>query len=112
MVEGMVRLDSIAQYDVMSYLPPNNVHTTFSVHSLDGRYSRITGVMGRADGASLINATMTFIGDGTELESFSLGAQESPRQISVDVTGVRQLRIDVSTRANTGTKVVLAANIE
>ena len=78
----------------------NNRSYGFSLHNLDGQYASLSGYIGRIDGGALGDATITFHGDGERLAAFEISATDLPRQISVDVTGVRLLRIEVRSTNN------------
>jgi|GEM_PF-1451889 len=65
----------------------------FQIHNLGGQYRTLTGVIGRVDGTARRDGTITFIGDGRQLASFTIGMDDIPREVSIDVTGVTLLRI-------------------
>lgn len=68
----------------------------WSHHNLAGQFTVLTGTIGRIDGTrGTIPRTIRFIGDGAELDSFIINENTEPTSISVDVTGVRTLRIEV-----------------
>ena len=67
----------------------------FQMHNLNGEFTTLSGTIGRIDGSNRNSGTIVFTGDGRILESFDIGVDDMPREISVDVTGVRQLRIDI-----------------
>ncbi|MCL2225245.1 MAG: copper amine oxidase N-terminal domain-containing protein [Defluviitaleaceae bacterium] len=68
--------------------------------NLNRQYTTITGTIGRTDGSGQGTSTITFLGDGIQLASFSVDGNTTPTEISVDVTDVSVLRIqfDVSGR--------------
>ena len=70
--------------------------TEWSNHNLNGQFDTVTGTIGRIDGTSGANATISFIGDGRELASFTIDGSTSPIDISIDVSGVLVLRIQFS----------------
>ena len=71
----------------------------FSLHNLRGQFTQLSGYLGRVDGTRIDSSAIRFIGDGRELAYFEIGAGELPIPISVDVTGVQHLRIEVVGRA-------------
>ena len=71
----------------------------FSLHNLGGQFNTISGYIGRTDGGLMLDATITFHGDGVRIDSFEIGATDLPRRISVDITDVRLLRIEVRPNA-------------
>ena len=67
----------------------------YSKHNLNGKYKKLSGYLGRADGSIMGNATFEFYGDGKLLEKYNLYANDMPKKISVDVTGIINLVIRV-----------------
>ena len=82
----------------------------FSLHTLNGQFDTFTGKFGRIDGTAIRSATLHFLDNDsvtrTELPIFSYvdGVREEftefrgdrlPVEIFVDVSNVRQLRIEV-----------------
>ncbi|MDR2166659.1 MAG: PASTA domain-containing protein [Clostridiales bacterium] len=73
----------------------------WSHHALNGQFSTITGAVGRVDGTSGNRiATISFIGDGRDLASFSFGNNTMMQDVSIDVTGVVLLRIEIEEGIN------------
>jgi hypothetical protein len=72
-----------------------NIMSMFSTHNLDGQYRWLTGQIGRVDGATLSDATVTFYGDGTPLATYQLTAGDLPTDISIFVEGVRLLKAEI-----------------
>jgi TolB-like protein len=66
----------------------------YSSHNLNGRYARFSGLIGRVDGTSSVDSTVRFLKDGMLLRTFNLKATDLPVEFSLDVTGVRQLKIE------------------
>ena len=69
--------------------------TVFSLHNLNGDFSRLTGYLGRVDGSGIFDVTFNFIGDGTILQTYRLNATDMPIPVDVFVEGIRQLRIEM-----------------
>ena len=69
--------------------------SNWSDHNLNAQYSTFTGIIGRIDGIGSTTSTVSFIGDGRELASFTVDGNTLPHEISVDVTGVLILRIQI-----------------
>ncbi|MCL2446410.1 MAG: hypothetical protein FWD06_06555 [Oscillospiraceae bacterium] len=67
----------------------------WSHHNLRGQYSILTGTIGRIDGSGERVGTIRFIGDGRELDYFQIDGSTSPDEISIDVTGVLILRVEI-----------------
>jgi len=68
--------------------------------SLNEQFETLTGTIGRVDGTGVGANSISFIGDGRTLATFVIDGDTHPTDISVDVRGVRILRIqfDESTR--------------
>lgn len=81
------------RFDYRSFLNGLRAH---SLHNLQGNFRTLTGYIGRIDGTAQFNATFNFIGDGRIIETFNLNATDLPREITVNVEGVRQLKVEVS----------------
>jgi len=68
----------------------------WSDHALNGQHRILTGTIGQVDGTDTNrDSIINFIGDGRELASFQIGGADHPRDISVDVSGVLVLRIEI-----------------
>ena len=65
-------------------------------HNLNGQFTVLTGTIGRIDGTGSNPSTIRFIGDGRELATFTVQGDTHPTNISVDVTGITILRIEIS----------------
>ena len=72
-----------------------NTGTAWSDHSLNAQFNTLTGTIGRIDGTGVDASTISFIGDGRELATFTIDGNTNPTEISVDVTGVLVLRIQI-----------------
>ena len=71
----------------------------WSHHNLNGQFNTLTGVLGRIDGRGGSHvSTIRFIGDGTEIASFNVDRDFRPTDITVDVSGVSILRIEINIR--------------
>ena len=66
----------------------------YSLHNLNGRFSRISGRIGRVDGTHSIDSTVHFYGDGLLLRTINLKANDLPVEIFLETTGIRQLKIE------------------
>ena len=95
-VRDYVTMGGIIYENVITYriaIGPAIASAQYSLHNLNGQFTVLTGYIGRVDGWDQLDATFTFIGDGRVLETFELRAVDLPRQITVDVNGVRNLQI-------------------
>ena len=68
----------------------------FVLYNLNGQYARLSGYIGREDGSDKYNAVFNFYGDGELLCSYEINAEDLPKQILLNVTGVQQLKIEVN----------------
>jgi len=75
------------------YATPENPR--YSLHNLNGKYSKLTGYIGHVDGSDMYDATIRFYGDGTLINKYDVKVDDFPKQISLNVTGVKQLKIEV-----------------
>ena len=79
------------QYNSALTFDANN---NYSLHNLDGKYKRIVGYIGRIDGTNMNSGTFSFYGDGKLIASYEMKPDDLPKQISIDVIGVTQLKIE------------------
>ncbi|MCL2227632.1 MAG: InlB B-repeat-containing protein [Oscillospiraceae bacterium] len=87
---GNTYLNSM-RYSILS----NGRSYSFSLQNLNGNFENLSGIIGRIDGSAMSDAIITFHGDGERITYFIIRATDLPRQISVDVTDVHLLRIEV-----------------
>ena len=73
----------------------SNIRTKYSLHNLNGQYKTITGYIGRVDDTEQRYATYNFYLDGKLEQTYTLQATDLAKQISLDVTDVHQLKIEV-----------------
>ena len=86
-------------------------HNGWSEHALNGQFNVLTGVIGQIDGThTTMNSTISFIGDGRSLGSFTIGGTDHPLEISIDLTGVLVLRVQIEqpTRGSARNQVFFA----
>jgi len=67
----------------------------YTLHNLNGQYSSITAYIGHIDGTTGDKkyTTYSFYGDGKLIATYDMNHQDLPKQISLDVRGVLQLKI-------------------
>ena len=97
MYTGSTQIRGDSFENVLYFLGGSSPSNTWSQHNLDGRFSTLTGTIatmsaGNQSGSSHIK----FIGDGRELHTWSVSRVGDPRDISVDVSGVSILRIEMN----------------
>jgi len=70
----------------------------WQLHQLNGQFYTLTGTLGRVDGSVRGTSTIQFtcLRDNRILASYEVGPDDMPLPISVDVTGVAQLRIEIT----------------
>jgi hypothetical protein len=90
-----VMIGGTAYRDVITYYHWSANATIFSLHNLNRQFRTLSGYIGRVDGMNMMDATFTFIGDGTVLQTYNVRAGDLPIEILVSVANVRQLRIEV-----------------
>jgi hypothetical protein len=74
----------------------------WGLYNLGGTYNAVTGIFGSVDGTGSYDATISFIGDGRVIETFTLRAGNLPREMTVNVRGVMQLRIEINANITHG----------
>ena len=66
-----------------------------ALFSLNGQYTQLNGIIGAADGSPFWqNVDVSILGDGKLLKSFTVTAEDLPKDFTVDVSGVLQLKIE------------------
>ena len=65
----------------------------YSIYNLNGQYKLITGTLGHVDGSSMVGSIMHIYKDGVLNQDIALTGDMIPKQISIDVAGVLQLKI-------------------
>ena len=68
---------------------------TYSLHNLNGNYNKLVGYIGHVDGTAMGNAVYNFYGDGKLLAEYDVKGDDFPKQISLNVTGIKQLKIEI-----------------
>jgi len=79
---------------------PTLAVTGWNDRNLNGQFNTITGTIGRIDGSGTVDSVISFIGDGVELASFTVGENNAIQNISVDVRGISILRIQMAQPQN------------
>jgi hypothetical protein len=97
-MQGNPFIDSLRTRDRPSIQTPTVNGWTH--HNLNNQYNLLTGTVGRIDGSSTGASNIIFIGDGRQLASFVIDGNTSPLPISVDITGISILRIEVNQPRN------------
>ncbi len=74
----------------------NAWNTGYSLHSLDGKYVEITGVLGHIDKSDMGESSLQIYFDGGLHKEVALSAEMVAQPFSINVTGVNQLKLMVS----------------
>lgn len=72
--------------------------TAYTEYILDAKYDTLSGVLAISQGYKDFDQeyTVTFIGDGKQLQTVVVKKGDRPKPVSVDVSGVLRLRIEVT----------------
>jgi hypothetical protein len=95
---GSVTMAGTIYHNAMTYY---NLSGSYSLHNLNGQYTKLTGYVGHVDKTDMRNVTLHFYGDGKLLASYELKAQDLPKPVSLDLTGVMQLKIGANLHLST-----------
>lgn len=70
--------------------------TGYAYYNLAGSYTSVSGIYGSVDNDGSIGeyAVLSFYGDGILLKEFTVNGGELPKNFTLNVTGVSQLRVD------------------
>ncbi len=72
-----------------------NGHQHYANFNLSGTYTNLTFTLGHIDGTTMSNGTLKIYFDGVYETEFSLNCEALPQKITLDVTGVKQLKIEI-----------------
>jgi len=67
----------------------------YALYNLNGQYKKIKGKIGHWDGGGTSNGTLYIYTDGKLYKEIELKADMIPTDISIDVTGVLQLKLEL-----------------
>ena len=67
----------------------------YTLHNLNGKYTKINGYIGHIDRTGMTDVSFNFYVAGKLSDSYHLEATDLPIQISINVAGIRQLKIEV-----------------
>ena len=74
----------------------------WSIHLLNNNYTTVSGYLGRVQGTPLQPAIFRFFGDDVLLGEFNVATGDGLVPVNLDVSGVRQLRIEAGNPQNSG----------
>ena len=108
---GITHTDAILYRNSSSGWGVEGPRTPYTSHNLSSQWSLLTGYIGHVDGSRSTNATFTFFGDGEILFSHIQRAGELPTQISIPVSGVNLLRVEVNIAAGASAGAAIQTGI-
>ncbi len=68
-----------------------------AVFNIDAKYTTLSFIVGHIDNTRKESATIKIYCDGILKKEFSMNAEALPQKITVDITGVKQLKFEMST---------------
>jgi len=66
----------------------------YGLYNLNGQYSQLSGMYGPADGCTT-PCKIIFYGDGNLIQELDFNGGDMPKNFSIDLTGVLQLKIEI-----------------
>lgn len=73
----------------------NNSGDEYCSFNIKSQYKKLEGKIGNIDGSHQYNFRIDIIGDNEKLESYFISSAELPTDISVDVSGVKNLKFEI-----------------
>ncbi len=67
---------------------------SYAIYNLEGKYNKLTGIIGIDDYDVKVSTSVNFFGDGVLIKSINLPAFTKPMPFEVNLTGVHQLKIE------------------
>ena len=103
---GLRTVQSLGNHHANSF---TSFHTerAYRDYNLNGQYARLTGSVVRVDGGGATVSSVTFFGDGRELLSITTNQHDQPHPVSIDLTGVNILRIQVNCNRSAFTNAII-----
>ena len=80
---------------------------TWRDYNLNRQHTRLTGLVVRVDGGGTRVSSVTFFGDGRELLSITTNEHDQPHPVTVDLTGINILRIQVNCYRSAFTNAII-----
>lgn len=66
----------------------------WGLYNLKGAYSKLSGIIGHVDESEMNNGVVRFWGDGELILEYELIADALGTELSIDITGIKQLKIE------------------
>ena len=67
-----------------------------ALFNIDSNYTTLSCIVGHCDGTEMRETTIKFYCDGVLKKEISMNAEDLPQKITIDITGVNQLKIESS----------------
>ena len=74
----------------------NNRNWGTLLYNLDSKYSQLSGMYGPEDSMARDNVKINFFGDNRLIKTLECSKNDMPKDFSVDLSGVLQLKIEIS----------------
>lgn len=71
---------------------------SYAIYNIDGAYKTLSFIVGHCDGTDMGDATIKVYCDGILKREIAMGAEDLPQKITLDITGVDQLKFELTTR--------------
>lgn len=68
--------------------------TSYAIFNLNAKYSKITCTIGHVDGSGEADKTLIIFGDDKIIETIDIGFQDLPKEFSINVEEVKQLKFE------------------
>ena len=99
--EASTRTFKMAGIEYEHGLFPTSHTGSFAEYNLEGKYSKISGMIGHIDSSNTSSGTYKFYGDGKLIRQYGLFGHDMPKEFSIDISHVQQLRIVFEGGGNT-----------
>ena len=105
---GLTTVQSLGNHHANSFTSTagGNV-TVWRDYNLNSQHTRLSGFVVRVDGGGTALSSVTFFGDGRELLSITTNEHDQPHPVTIDLTGINILRIEVNCRRSAFTNAII-----
>lgn len=73
-----------------------SLEKSYAIFNLNGQYSKISGIIGHVDGSGANDKVVLISCDGLLVATIEIGALDLPKEFTIDVTGIKQLKFERS----------------
>lgn len=77
-----------------SYTNAFSLEEGYALFNIDSKYSTLSFTVGHCDGTGMRSTTIKIYCDGILKKEISMNAEDLPQKVTIDITGVNQLKID------------------